>query len=331
LSTHSNDTRPSKLVKLQKAAAWIRDTGLGTFGVVLLLVVTAAGWGASTIGLMDFAVKHMAYEGWKRALVPTAFDGAAIGLSIAAFRAAINGRSALFARLGIAGFTALSSWMNWKHIADPIGQPIGALLPVSAVILMESLLAEARRAHEARTKQPRPRIHPLRWVFDRSGTKAILKAHVLGLPLPDQFAAAAAKLQEDEQAAAEATKGRRRRSARPPVVQPETTQPQGPVPSDAVTEVIPVITDESSGRHAQVAEVIELDQERPGWLTTEMTAKEAIWRYLDEHGEGVGGAQLTRLARAWGFDVNGDYGRTVKGQWRKAGEAVEDRPGAVGE
>lgn len=320
-----SSTDTSKLAKLRRAAAWIRDTGLGTFGVVLLAVVTTAGWGASTLGLQDFAITHMAYYGWKSWLVPIAFDGAAIGLSISAFRAAINGRSALFSRIGIFAFTGLSSWMNYAHIVDPTGRKIAALLPVSAVVLMESLLSEARRAHETRTGKARPRIHVLRWVFDRAGTLGIMRAYVLGLPLPDQLADAQVKVTEEQAAAeaeAEAKTAARRKKPRPPQ--------QPAVDVEPVTEVIPVVSAElaDTGQHARSAEVIELDQEdRPGWLTESMTAKDAMLRYLDDHPQ-VSGAELTRLALRWGFDVNGDYGRTIRGQWKKA---LEGQREAVGE
>lgn len=165
---------------------WMRDTGLGAFGVALLIVVAAAGWGGSTLGLKDFAATHMHYldaTGW---LVPATFDGASVGLSFAAFRAAIHGRGAPLTRLGIAAFTGLSSWMNYEHITDQAGRRMAALLPVAGVVLLESLLSEARRAYRRRGEHhERPRIHPLRIVFDWSGTWAIVRAVVMAVPLPD--------------------------------------------------------------------------------------------------------------------------------------------------
>lgn len=176
----------------RRAAAtghWVRDTGLGGLGVALLVLVAAAGWGGSTLGLRDFAATHMGYTGATAWLVPATYDGASVGLSIAAFRAAIHGRGAPLTRLGIAAFTSLSSWMNYEHIADPAGRRIAALLPIAGVALLESLLAEARRAYERRHgHQQRPRIHPLRIFFDWSGTWAIFRSVVLSIPLPAAIA-----------------------------------------------------------------------------------------------------------------------------------------------
>lgn len=173
----------------RRAAAtghWLRDTGLGMFGVSLLGLVAASGWGGSTLGLRDFAATHMGYVALAAWLVPATFDGASVGLSIVAFRAAIHGRSATLTRVGIAAFTALSSWMNYERITDPIGRHIGMLLPIAGVTLLEALLAEARKAYERRHGQrQRTKLHPLRWVFDFSGTWAIVRADVLEVPLPE--------------------------------------------------------------------------------------------------------------------------------------------------
>lgn len=167
------------------ASLWIRDTGLGTFGVALLVVVAGAGWGGSTIGLHDFAVAHMSYTGWAAWLVPVAFDGASVGLSISAFRASVNGRGAPLIRLGIVAFTSLSAGMNFIRIDDFWGRRIAALLPVAGVILLESLLSEARRAYERRHGVAvRPRIHPLRPIFGPIDTIKIMRSWVMAIPLP---------------------------------------------------------------------------------------------------------------------------------------------------
>lgn len=186
----SADTRKKWYRRVGDTGLWMRDTGLGAFGVALLIVVAAAGWGGSTLGLRDFAATHMGYLGATAWLVPATFDGASVGLSFAAFRAAINGRGAPLTRLGIAAFTSLSSWMNYEHILDPAGRRIASLLPVAGVVLLESLLSEARRAYRRRSEgqQERPRIHPLRIVFDWSGTWAIFRAVVMAVPLPDTLA-----------------------------------------------------------------------------------------------------------------------------------------------
>lgn len=173
----------------RRAAAtglWVRDTGLGMVGVAILIVVAVAGWSGSSLGLARYAAEHMGFEGWTQWLTPVSFDGASVGLSFAAFRAAINGRSAPVTRASVAAFTALSSWMNYQRITDPTGRIIAALLPVAGVVLLESLLSEARRAYERRRfgDQRRPRIHPLRIVFDWMGTWRLFRAIVMAVPLP---------------------------------------------------------------------------------------------------------------------------------------------------
>jgi hypothetical protein len=169
---------------------WLRDTGLGVTGYVLVAVVAVAGWSASFVGLHTFAVEHMALSDTAAWLVPTTFDGAALGLTVSVARAAMHGRGAMVWRVLVVAFTSLSSWINYAHITDATGQWVAALLPVSAVTVFESLMSEARSAYERRTGRTRPRIHPLRWVFDPRGTLAIVRAYVLDVPLPDRLATA---------------------------------------------------------------------------------------------------------------------------------------------
>jgi hypothetical protein len=182
--------------RLRDTALWMRDSGLGMFGVALLVLVAGAGWGGSTLGLRDFAATRMGYEGWAAWLVPATFDGASVGLSIAAFRAAIHGRGAPLTRVGVVAFTTLSSWMNYEHVSDTSGRRVAALLPIAGVVLLESLLSEARQAFERRHgSEERPRIHPLRFVFDWVGTWRIIRAWVIGVPLPPDVARYAATAQ----------------------------------------------------------------------------------------------------------------------------------------
>ena len=169
---------------------WLRDTGLGVTGYVLVAVVAVAGWSASCVGLHRFAVDHMGLTTGAAWLVPTTFDGAALGLTVSVARAAMYGRGAGLWRVLVVAFTALSAWINWVHITDPAGRWVAALLPVSAVTVFESLMGEARQAYERRTGRVRPRIHPARWLFDPSGTLAIVRAYVLDVPLPDRLASA---------------------------------------------------------------------------------------------------------------------------------------------
>ena len=173
---------------------WLRDTGLGVVGFLIVLVVAVSGWTASFIGLHSFGMTHMgltAHTGW---LVPATFDGAPLGLSLVVFRASIHGRSATVWRLLIVVFTGLSSWINYQHISDPTGRWIASFMPPAAVLLFEGLMSEARAAAARRDGQERPRLHPLRWVIDRSGTWAIYRAYVLGIELPEALKEAAGEV-----------------------------------------------------------------------------------------------------------------------------------------
>ncbi|MEZ0089966.1 DUF2637 domain-containing protein [Streptacidiphilus sp. EB129] len=180
----SEPTKRSAADRARAIALWCRDIGLGGFGFTLVLVVALAGWSASFIGLHAFSVGHMSlsqHAGW---LVPITFDGAPAGLSIVVMRAGIHGRSAPLWRLLIIGFTLLSSWINWQHITDPTGREVAALMPPSAVILFEGLMSEVRAAaHRRDGHAARPTIHPLRWLFDFTGTLDAVRQYVISLPL----------------------------------------------------------------------------------------------------------------------------------------------------
>jgi hypothetical protein len=175
------------------AGHWLRDTGLGITGFLVVLAVALSGWTASFIGLHQFGHQHMDLSSGAAWLVPITFDGAAGGLSLVVFRASINGRGASLWRFLIVTFTVLSSWINWEHIGDPTGRWIASFMPPSAVILFEGLMSEARAAAARRDGSERPRVHSLRWFMDRPGTWAIYRAYVLGIELPDALKQAAAK------------------------------------------------------------------------------------------------------------------------------------------
>lgn len=181
---------------------WLRDTGLGLFGFALVLTVAGAGWSASFLGLHDFGQHHMGLSGQTAWLVPITFDGAPAGLSIVVARASIHGRTAPLWRFLIIAFTCLSSWINYQHIDDSLGRTVAAFMPPSAVILFEGLMSEVRAAAVRRTGQERPRLHPLRWWFDFAGTKAIYRAYVLGIELPDALKEAAGEVASDGSTAA---------------------------------------------------------------------------------------------------------------------------------
>lgn len=174
--------------RTRTAALWLRDTFLGGFGFALVFIVALAGWAASFIGLHDFGAQHMGLSDQAAWLVPITFDGAPAGLSIVVMRASTHGRPALIWRLLIIAFTGLSSWINYMHIDDGLGRTVAAFMPPSAVILFEGLMSEARAAAQRRLGNLPPRLHPLRWVFDRAGTLDLYRRHILGLPLPDGLA-----------------------------------------------------------------------------------------------------------------------------------------------
>jgi hypothetical protein len=173
---------PTKSQQRRWSYSRVRDTGLGVAGFVIVLTVAVAGWSASFIGLHDFAVRHMGLNketGW---LVPITFDGAPLGLTLVVYRASLSGRSAVIWRTLIFTFTGLSSWINWQHIDDPTGRWIASFMPPAAVVLFEGLMSEARA-----TAAKRPRLHPLRWFIDWSGTWAMYRAYVMGIELPQHL------------------------------------------------------------------------------------------------------------------------------------------------
>jgi hypothetical protein len=170
------------------AGHWMRDSGLGITGFILVLAVAIAGWSASFIGLHTFGVGHMSLSHRAAWLVPATLDGAPAGLSLVVFRASIHGRNATLWRLLIVAFTGLSSWVNYEHITDPTGRWVASVMPPAAVILFEGLMSEARAAAKRRAGGTvRPRFHPLRWAFDWSGTWGLVRNYVLGSELPSEF------------------------------------------------------------------------------------------------------------------------------------------------
>jgi hypothetical protein len=167
----------------------VRDNGLATVAMLLVVAVAAAGWSASFISLHDFAMTHMGFRTSKPAwLVPATFDGAAVGLSLLAFRAAIYGRASLGSLLYVDGFTALSSWINWVHIDDHAGGKfVSALLPIAAVLVFGKVLKEAREAYERRHGKAvfkvRAGLLVLRWLVDRAGTRRSIREQILAIPV----------------------------------------------------------------------------------------------------------------------------------------------------
>ncbi|RPE39778.1 uncharacterized protein DUF2637 [Streptomyces sp. Ag109_O5-1] len=245
-----NPPRARWTEQVRTAALWLRDTGLGGFGFTLVLVVAVSGWAASFIGLHAFGMQHMGLSRTSAWLVPITFDGAPAGLSIVVARAATHGRPALAWRLLIIGFTGLSSWINYEHIDDDLGRIVASFMPPSAVILFEGLMSEARAAAARRNGRNAPRLHPLRWVFDRKGTLAILRAYVLGLELPEplqqaaETAAAGAPTERSgtrpESAPAPAPVSLSKASQGAPAAAPKAPQSAAPVAPQSAPKPAPV-------------------------------------------------------------------------------------------
>lgn len=179
--------------------------GLAVTAYLLMLIVSGSGWGGSFVGLHDFAREHMGLANGPAWFVPVTFDGAAAGLSLVVVTAALHGRAAGKWLLMIVGFTGLSSWINWVHIADHRGRVVSALLPIAAVLLFEALMSEVRAAYARRVGKEHARLHPLRWLFDFRGTLAIVRARVLEIELPTELAAAAEVVEQSK------PRGKRRR------------------------------------------------------------------------------------------------------------------------
>lgn len=198
MTTTSTAPTEAKPVRFRDA---LRDNGLATLAMVLVVAVAVAGWSASFISLHGFARDHMVLTDRAAWLVPSTFDGAALGLSLLAFRAAIYGRASIGSLLYVDGFTALSSWINWIHIADHQGRFVAALLPIAAVLVFGKVLKEAREAFERRHGKQvfkvRPGLLVLRWFADRRGTRGAIRTQILDIPVEALIGLGAGNLARD--------------------------------------------------------------------------------------------------------------------------------------
>jgi hypothetical protein len=224
--------------RMREVALWIRDSSLGTAGFFALAMVAFAGWTVSFIGLHTFAMQHMALTWTEAWLVPVTFDGAPAGLTLVVMRAASHGRSALVWRLLIIAFTTLSCLINYVHLHDYWGRRVAALMPLAAVVVFEALISEARKAAERRDGiAARPRLHPLRFVFDWSGSWNIVRCHVLDRPLPEHLAAsqrrAATRAASPRQATASARPATPGTPAATPPLAASSATPGASVPAPA--------------------------------------------------------------------------------------------------
>lgn len=294
LNARATATKTSRPVwqRTKASLLWLREQGLMLLGYLTIMVVVYSGWSASFIGLHAYAMAHMALTSRDAWYVPLAFDGAAVGLTIVVAVEAMHGRGAATWRLLIAAFTGLSSWINWEHIADPGGRNIAALLPVSAVVLFEGLMSRARRAYEDRVNPGRqkPRFHPLRWVFDFKGTKAIVRAYVLGIELPETFAAAVETVEQERRPRGKRTPKRRSVKAAQPVTATAEAADSGDVTQPMPRLVAPA-------------------------QDTVTASRDGLDRLAKD--------DLVRLAKRHGVPVRGSK-QTITGRLRDAGVASQD-------
>lgn len=195
------NTETDTRTRAQRAAAWVRDSALSAVAILLVLIVACSGWSASFISLHQFAEQHMHYSSGPAWLVPGTFDGAALGLSVLAFRAATFGRASFGARVYVYGFTALSSWINYIHIDDPQGRLVACLLPISAVVVFDKVLREAREAYERRHGKAVFRVRPgllvLRLVVDRAATASAIRGQITAIPVQALIGLGAGELARD--------------------------------------------------------------------------------------------------------------------------------------
>lgn len=99
-------------------------------------------------------------------LLPLAIDGFAIAMAAVAWAASLDGRAALFARLGIAVGIACSAatnaaWAWERSTADVLTIVLGGGVPILTMVAFEVLLSEARRQVQRRRGLPGPEPVPL--------------------------------------------------------------------------------------------------------------------------------------------------------------------------
>ncbi|MBB5154030.1 DUF2637 domain-containing protein [Saccharopolyspora phatthalungensis] len=169
-------------------SAGLAQSWLSPVALVLVALAAVMGWGASFVGLHEYGMTSMTGFDWYTAwLVPATFDGAAFACTLMTYRASINGRSALRARMLMWGFTAVSAWINWIHQTTLEARLVAAGLPVAAVAVFDIVLLEMRADFEARHGRTGVRLRPglllVRWLVDRAGTAAAFRAQITDIPV----------------------------------------------------------------------------------------------------------------------------------------------------
>lgn len=100
------------------------------------------------------------------ALLPLTFDGFAVAMAAVAWAASLDGRAAVFARLGMAVGIACSvganaAWAWQRSGGDRLTVILAAGVPVLAMIAFEAVLAEVRRQVQRKRGLPRPDPIPM--------------------------------------------------------------------------------------------------------------------------------------------------------------------------
>src|SRR5690606_29081609 len=118
-------TSEDEALRSTRAHRW-----LPTVSLVIVAPAAVMGWGASFVGLHDYAQHVMTGFNWDTAwLIPATFDGAAFACTLMTYRASIAGRSAMRGRALMWMFTAISSWINWVHQSTIETKIVAAGLP----------------------------------------------------------------------------------------------------------------------------------------------------------------------------------------------------------
>lgn len=290
----------------------LRRLDLSHLTLLFVALAAAAGWAASFIGLHDFGVVQMigftVVTAW---FIPAAFDGAAFACAVLTYRASIVGRSALRGRLLTFAFTAISAWIQWIHQPEGWARHVAVWLPIAAVAVFDAVLVDLRAEYEERNGRKAFRLRTwlllLRWFVDREGTKAaftdevrkIQVSHLIGLGRETETPTSLTPLA-------------------PPVA---ATAPAPP----------PEAADEIEPATSTPVNVVGIEQhtgydERPEWVVEGMTAREAMFAYLDRHPT-ANGRELDEFGAKF-FSTKPDYGRGVRRAWN---ELRSTRPLAVNE
>lgn len=297
-----------------------RRLGLKHLVLGFVALAAVAGWSASFIGLHNFGTgKMLGYTDNTAWLIPAAFDGAAFACAVLTYRASIAGRSGLRGRVLTWLFTALSSWINYiDQSPTGLGRYVAIWLPFAAVLVFDVVLTEMRADWEADhgRKAFRMRIWLLllRSIVDRKDTLEAFRTQVKDIPVSSLVGIGADLMTADK---AGSTVELVAVAEVPPAPEPIAIEPV-PQAEPVVLDTIDVDDTPESGT------VLAFSDERPEWLLHGMTAKEAMYAYLDRYPDATG-AVLDRFGARF-LNTRKDYGRGVRRDWtrNRQGTAVNE-------